>query len=103
MAARVCVFLVILLWSSAPLGAVVASASSADRSVNVQLTDEKCKIPVPPGLEKHLTKHATWTDTKVYRGCWGEHPQSKDHVLLYFEDNSGGAVHRSQFQWAQRG
>ena len=82
--------------------AVVASVTAPDKSVTVNLTDEKCRIPVPPGLEKYLTKHATWTDTKAYKGCWGEHPQSPDHIIMFFEDNTGGAVHRNQFQWAPR-
>jgi len=78
--------------------AVVASFKSA--AVVVNLTDDKCKIAVPPGLEKQLPNHATWDEQgKIYKGCWGEHPGSKDHVIMFFEDNTGGAVHRNQFTW----
>ena len=103
MAIRVCLFFLLILWSSAPYAAVVATFVAPDRSVTVHLSDEKCAIPVPPGLDKYLTKRATWTDKQAYKGCWGEHPQSPDHILMYFEDNTGGAVHRNAFTWAARG
>lgn len=94
---------VLLCLSFTAQAAVLATFVAPDMSVMVQLTDEKCAIPVPPGLEKHLTKAATWTDQRAYIGCWGEHPQSRQHIIMFFEDNTGGAVHRNAFQWAQSG
>jgi hypothetical protein len=92
---------VLLLLPFTAEAAVLASVTAGD--VTVVLTDERCKIPVPPGLDKYLDRHTTWTEkAKVYKGCWGYHPQSADHILMYYEDNTGGAVHKNQFQWAPK-
>jgi hypothetical protein len=103
MVARALVLILSLLYAAGVYGAVIASVTSPDKKVTIQLTDDKCAIALPPGLEKHLTKAAVWQDTNTYKGCWGDHPQSSSHLILYFEDNTGGAVHRNQFTWAQRG
>ncbi len=85
--------------------AVLAIGQAPDKSLTVTLTDDKCSLTLPPEIAKLLTRGAIWQEKgqKQHKGCWGYHPQSAEHIVIVWDDNTHTVVNRGEFKWGISG